>query len=335
MQNTDFVDYVKLYLTSGAGGAGSMHLHREKFIDKGGPDGGNGGKGGSIIIKGDKQQWTLISLKYRKHITADDGVNGSGSLCTGANAKDIILKVPLGTVAKDAETGKVIGEVATDGEELTILKGGRGGMGNAFFKTATRQTPKFAQPGEPGQEGWFILELKILADVGLVGFPNAGKSTLLSTISAAHPKIADYPFTTLEPSIGIVRYFDDKSFVMADIPGIIEGAHEGKGLGYRFLRHIERNSILLFMVSAENLEVAKEYKVLLNELKMYDPQLLDKERILAVTKCDLLDEELEKGIKRKLPKNVPYAMISSVSGQGIKELKDMIWQMLTKEHSAK
>ncbi len=330
MPNTDFVDYVKLHLTSGAGGSGSMHFRREKFVEKGGPDGGNGGKGGSVIMRGDHQQWTLINLKYRKHIAADNGGNGSGALCTGADAQDVILNVPLGTVAKNAETGKVIGEITVDGEEVVILPGGRGGMGNTFFKTATRQTPRFSQPGEPGQEGWFILELKILADVGLVGFPNAGKSTLLSAISAAHPKIADYPFTTLEPSIGIVKYYDEKSFVMADIPGIIEGAHEGKGLGYRFLRHIERNSILLFMVSAENLDVSKEYKILLNELKEYNPQLLDKERILAVTKCDLLDSELEKEIKKHMPKKVPYVFISSVTGEGLKALKDIIWESLQK-----
>lgn len=330
MPNTDFVDYVKLHLTSGAGGSGSMHFRREKFVEKGGPDGGNGGKGGSVIMRGDHQQWTLINLKYRKHIAADNGENGSGALCTGADAQDVILNVPLGTVAKNAETGKIIGEITLDGEEVVILPGGRGGMGNTFFKTATRQTPRFSQPGEPGQEGWFILELKILADVGLVGFPNAGKSTLLSAISAAHPKIADYPFTTLEPSIGIVKYYDEKSFVMADIPGIIEGAHEGKGLGYRFLRHIERNSILLFMVSAENLDVSREYKILLNELKEYNPQLLDKERILAVTKCDLLDRELEKEIKKHLPKKVPCVFISSVTGEGLKALKDIIWESLQK-----
>ncbi len=331
MPNTDFVDYVKLHLSSGAGGNGSMHLHREKSIDKGGPDGGNGGKGGSIIMEGDSQQWTLISLKFRKHIDAENGVNGSGNLCTGADAKDIILKVPLGTVAKNAETGEVVGEVTTHGQRCVLLKGGRGGKGNAFFKTATRQTPKFAQQGEPGQEGWFILEMKVLADVGLVGFPNAGKSTLLSTVSAAHPKIADYAFTTLEPSIGIVRYYDDHSFVMADIPGIIEGAHKGKGLGHRFLRHIERNSILLFLVSAENLEISKEYNILLKELKMYNPELLDKERILAVTKCDLLgnDQQLIKQLKRKLPKKIPAVFISSVTGEGIKELKDLIWNTLT------
>ncbi len=330
MPTTDFVDYVKLHLHSGNGGNGSMHLHREKFIAKGGPDGGDGGKGGSIIIRGDKQQWTLISLKYRKHIDADDGGNGSGNLCTGADAKDIILKVPLGTVAKNAETGEVIGEVTNDGDELVIVKGGRGGKGNAFFKSATRQTPKFAQEGEPGEEGWFILEVKTLADVGLVGFPNAGKSTLLSVVSAAHPKVADYAFTTLEPSIGIVRYYDDNSFVMADIPGIIEGAHAGKGLGHRFLRHIERNSILLFLISAENLEISKEYNILLKELKLYNPELLDKQRILAVTKCDLLggDQEIIKSLKRKLPKKIPSIFISSVTGEGIKELKDLIWEKL-------
>lgn len=330
MPNTDFVDYVKLHLSSGAGGNGSMHLHREKFIDKGGPDGGNGGRGGSIIMRGDSQQWTLIALKYRKHIDADNGENGSGNLCTGADAKNIILKVPLGTVAKNAETGEVIGEVTEHGQECILLAGGRGGKGNAFFKTATRQTPKFAQEGEPGQEGWFILEMKVLADVGLVGFPNAGKSTLLSAVSAAHPKVADYAFTTLEPSIGIVRYYDDKSFVMADIPGIIEGAHEGRGLGHRFLRHIERNSVLLFLISAENLEIAKDYRVLLRELQLYNPELLDKRRILAITKSDLLggDKDLITSLKRKVPKKIPYVFISSVTGDGIKELKDLIWNTL-------
>lgn len=329
-KKSDFVDYVKLHLSSGNGGNGSLHFHREKFIAKGGPDGGNGGKGGSIIIRGDHQQWTLIALKYRKHINADNGGNGSGALCTGADAKDIILKVPLGTVVKNAETGEIIGEVNQDGDELVIVKGGRGGKGNAFFKSATMQAPKFAQEGEPGQEGWFILEVKTLADVGLVGFPNAGKSTLLSTVSAAHPKIANYPFTTLEPSIGIVRYYDDQSFVMADIPGIIEGAHEGKGLGHRFLRHIERNSILLFLISAENLEIAKEYNILIKELEMYNPELLDKERILAVTKCDLLgeDKELMGQLKRRLPKKVTSVFISSVTGYGIQELKDLIWEKL-------
>lgn len=330
MPKTDFVDYVKLHLSSGAGGNGSMHLHREKFVEKGGPDGGNGGRGGSIILKGDKQQWTLIALKYRKHIDAKAGGNGGSALCTGADAEDIVLNVPLGTVAKNADTEEVIGEITEDGEELVLLPGGRGGMGNAFFKTATRQTPKFAQPGEPGREGWFVLELKVLADVGLVGFPNAGKSTLLATVSAARPKVADYAFTTLEPSIGIVKYYDNLSFVMADIPGIIEGAHEGKGLGYRFLRHIERNSILLFLVSAENLEIAKEYNILLKELELYNPELLDKERILAVTKCDLLggDSKLLSALKRKAPKKVESVFISSVTGEGIKELKDLIWKKL-------
>lgn len=329
-KKTDFVDYVKLHLKSGDGGNGSMHLHREKFIAKGGPDGGNGGKGGSIIIQGDNQQWTLIALKYRKHIAAKNGENGGAALCTGADAEDIILKVPLGTVAKNAESGEVLGEVTNHGDQLVIVKGGRGGKGNAFFKTATMQTPKFAQPGEEGEEGWFILEVKTLADVGLVGFPNAGKSTLLSTVSAAHPKIANYAFTTLEPSIGIVRYYDDQSFVMADIPGIIEGAHEGRGLGHRFLRHIERNSILLFMISAENLEIAREYNILLKELEMYNPELLDKERILAITKCDLLggDSEIIASLRRRVPKKVPYVFISSVTGEGIQELKDLIWKKL-------
>ena len=271
MADSNFVDYVKLFLASGDGGAGSTHLHREKYIAKGGPDGGNGGRGGHIIIRGNAQFWTLIHLKYRKHIKAKPGENGSKSLMTGANGEDIYLDVPLGTVAKNAETGEVLFEITEDKQEQIIVKGGRGGLGNAFFKSATLQTPRFAQPGEPRQEGWFILELKILADVGLVGFPNAGKSTLLSTVSAARPKVADYAFTTLEPSIGIVSYRDDKSFVMADIPGIIEGAHEGRGLGHRFLRHIERNSLLLFLVAADSNDIAADYKTLLRELKLYNP----------------------------------------------------------------
>jgi Obg family GTPase CgtA len=330
MPNSNFVDYVKLFLASGNGGSGSTHLHRAKFVPKGGPDGGNGGRGAHIILRGNSQFWTLIHLKYRKHIKAEHGGDGSGDLRTGANGKDIYLDVPLGTVARDAETGEVLFEITEDGEERIIAKGGRGGLGNAYFKSATLQTPRFSQPGEPGVEGWFILELKILADVGLVGFPNAGKSTLLTSVSAARPKIADYAFTTLEPSIGIVRYYDDKSFVMADIPGIIEGAHEGKGLGHRFLRHIERNSLLLFLVPADSNDIAKEYKVLLNELKLYNPELLDKERILAISKSDMLDDELMSEIKRHLPKKVPHIFISSVTGYNIKELKDLIWSELHK-----
>ena len=332
MADSNFVDYVKLFLASGDGGAGSTHLHREKYIAKGGPDGGNGGRGGHIILRGNAQFWTLIHLKYRKHIKAKPGENGSKSLMTGANGEDIYLDVPLGTVAKNAETGEVLFEITEDKQEQIIVKGGRGGLGNAFFKSATLQTPRFAQPGEPRQEGWFILELKILADVGLVGFPNAGKSTLLSTVSAARPKVADYAFTTLEPSIGIVSYRDDKSFVMADIPGIIEGAHEGRGLGHRFLRHIERNSLLLFLVAADSNDIAADYTTLLRELKLYNPELLDKERILAISKSDMLDEELMKEIKRHLPRKIPHIFISSVTGYNITELKDLIWKELNKEY---
>lgn len=332
MADSNFVDYVKLFLASGDGGAGSTHLHREKYIAKGGPDGGNGGRGGHIILRGNAQFWTLIHLKYRKHIKAKPGENGSKSLMTGANGEDIYLDVPLGTVAKNAETGEVLFEITEDKQEQIIVKGGRGGLGNAFFKSATLQTPRFAQPGEPRQEGWFILELKILADVGLVGFPNAGKSTLLSTVSAARPKVADYAFTTLEPSIGIVSYRDDKSFVMADIPGIIEGAHEGRGLGHRFLRHIERNSLLLFLVAADSNDIAADYKTLLRELKLYNPELLDKERILAISKSDMLDEELMKEIKRHLPRKIPHIFISSVTGYNITEIKDLIWKELNKEY---
>jgi len=328
MGNSNFVDYVRLLCQSGNGGKGSMHLRREKFVAKGGPDGGDGGRGGHIILRGNAQTWTLIHLKYRKHIRAEHGEAGGGQLRHGADGKDIILDVPLGTVAKIADTGEVLFEITADGEEKILAKGGRGGLGNDFFKSATNQTPRFAQPGEPGTENWYILELKILADVGLVGFPNAGKSTLLSTISAARPKIADYAFTTLEPSIGIVEYYDNKSFVMADIPGIIEGAHEGRGLGLRFLKHIERNSMLLFMIPADSKDIATEYKILLNELKQYNPELLDKERLLAITKSDMLDDELEKEIKKHLPRKVKHIFISSIIGKNIPKLKDMIWESL-------
>lgn len=305
-----------------------MHLHRAKYVAKGGPDGGDGGRGGHIILRGNKQLWTLIHLKYRKHNKAEDGGNGAGSLMHGKEGTDVILQVPLGTVAKDAETGEVLFEILEDGEEKILCRGGRGGKGNNFFKSATNQTPRYAQPGEEGVEGWFILELKVLADVGLVGFPNAGKSTLLSVISAAKPKIADYAFTTLEPNLGIVGYRDDKSFVMADIPGIIEGAHEGKGIGLRFLRHIERNSMLLFMVPADSKDINAEYKILLNELKLYNPELLDKKRVLAVTKCDLLDDELRREIKKHLPRKIPALFICSLTGENIQELKDTLWQEL-------
>ena len=331
MANSNFVDYVKMFLASGNGGNGSMHLHREKYVPKGGPDGGDGGRGGHIILRGNSQFWTLIHLKYKKHIRAEEGESGSGSLRHGRNGKDIYLDVPLGTVAKDAETREVLFEITEPGEEKIIVRGGRGGLGNANFKTSTNQTPRYAQPGELGVEGWFILELKILADVGLVGFPNAGKSTLLSTVSAARPKVADYAFTTLEPSVGIVNYYDDKSFVMADIPGIIEGASEGKGLGHRFLRHIERNSVLLFLVPADSKDILAEYKILLKELKKFNPELLDKQRILAVSKSDMLDDELKREIKPHLPRKIPTIFISSAANEGIKELKDLIWKTLNEE----
>jgi GTP-binding protein len=328
MSGSNFVDYIKIFCQSGNGGKGSSHLRREKYIPKGGPDGGDGGRGGHIILRGDAQTWTLLQFKYRKHIRAEHGEAGSGQLRHGADGKDIILNVPLGTVAKLAETGEVLFEITADGEEKILVKGGRGGLGNNNFKSATNQTPRYAQPGEPGIENWYILELKILADVGLVGLPNAGKSTLLSTVSAARPKIADYPFTTLEPNIGIVAYRDNKSFIMADIPGIIEGAHEGKGLGLRFLRHIERNSILLFTVPVDSPDILQEYHVLLDELKCYNPELLDKQRILAITKSDMIDDELEKEIQKHLPRKVRHVFISSLSGKNISKLKDMIWESL-------
>ncbi len=327
MAGSNFVDYVKIFFRSGKGGAGSSHLHREKFIPKGGPDGGDGGRGGHVILKGKAQLWTLLHLKYRKHIFATSGQAGASAQKTGANGEDVVVEVPLGTVAKNAETDEVMFEITEDGEEKILLEGGRGGLGNTHFKTSTNQTPRYAQPGEEGKEGWFILELKILADVGLVGFPNAGKSTLLSVVSAAKPKIADYPFTTLVPNLGIVQYRDMQSFVMADIPGIIEGAHEGKGLGLRFLRHIERNSMLLFMVPCDSDDIHNEYKTLLGELEKYNPELLDKKRILAITKSDMLDEELIQEIKKDLP-DIPKLFISSVSQKGIQELKDLIWLQL-------
>ena len=328
MPDSNFIDYVKIYCASGHGGAGSMHLHRAKYVPKGGPDGGDGGRGGHIILRANPQFWTLIHLKYRKHVKAENGGHGEGGLRTGKNGEDIILDVPVGTVAKDAETEEILFEMMEPGETRILCKGGRGGLGNNNFKSATNQTPRYSQPGEEGEEGWFILELKLLADVGLVGFPNAGKSTLLAAITAAKPKIANYAFTTLEPNLGIVKYYNDQSFVMADIPGIIEGAHEGKGIGIRFLRHIERNSVLLFMVSAEEDDIAAGYRTLLNELEEYNPELLDKERVLAVTKCDMIDQEIESQIERTLPKGVPHVFISSVSGEGLKELKDMLWSAL-------
>jgi GTP-binding protein len=326
--NENFVDYVKLFIRSGNGGAGSVHFRREKYVPKGGPDGGDGGRGGHVILRGNQQLWTLLHLKYSKHIHAEDGENGSGAEKTGANGKDVIIEVPLGTVARNAETGEILFEIIQHGEEKIIAKGGRGGQGNVHFKSPTNQAPKYAQPGEPCEENWFILELKILADVGLVGFPNAGKSTLLSVLSAAKPKIADYPFTTLSPNLGMVSYRDMRSFVMADIPGIIEGASEGKGLGLQFLRHIERNSMLLFMVPVTSESIITEYTILLDELGKYNPELLNKKRILAVTKCDLVDNiELANKIN-ELPPDIPHVFISAISQMGLNELKDLLWYHL-------
>ena len=323
-----FLDQVKIFIKAGNGGSGSPSFRREKFIEFGGPDGGDGGRGGHVILRGNKQIWTLLNLKYRKHVIAEHGDPGSANLKTGKNGKDEILDVPLGTVAKDAETGEFICEITSDGEEIVLLQGGKGGLGNNHFKSSTNQAPRYAQPGESGKEEWKILELKVLADVGLVGFPNAGKSTLLSVVSAAKPEIANYPFTTLVPNLGIVAYRDHKSFVMADIPGIIEGAHKGKGLGHRFLRHIERNAVLLFMIPADSDDILEEYQILLNELGQYNPDLLDKERILAITKCDLLDDELMTELKDEFPKDVKVVCISSVSQQGLTELKDEIWKLI-------
>ncbi|MFW6101341.1 MAG: GTPase ObgE [Bacteroidota bacterium] len=327
MERSNFVDYVKIYMRSGKGGAGSVHFRREKYVPKGGPDGGDGGRGGHIILRGSSQTWTLLHLKYNKHIIAENGKPGGGSQSTGASGKDMVIEVPLGTVAKKAETGEKICEVVKDGEENILLEGGKGGLGNAHFKSSTNQAPRIAQPGGKEEEGWYVLELKILADVGLVGYPNAGKSTLLSGISAAKPKIADYPFTTLEPNLGIIEYHEDKSFVMADIPGIIENAHQGKGLGLRFLRHIERNSVLMFMIPADSPDIHAEYKTLFNELRQYNPELLDKKRLLAISKSDLLDEELMELIKQDLP-DIPSVFISSVTNYGISKMKDLIWKAI-------
>jgi GTPase len=335
MADSNFIDYVKINCRSGKGGAGSAHFHRDKQNPKGGPDGGDGGRGGHIILRGNKQLWTLLHLKYRKHVIAKDGEKGGSALKTGANGKDEILEVPLGTTAKDFDTGEFLFEIENDGQEFILAEGGRGGKGNDFFKSATNQSPHNAQPGEPGKEEWKVLELKLMADVGLVGFPNAGKSTLLSVVSAAKPEIANYPFTTLVPQLGMVYYRDNRSFVMADIPGIIEDAHLGKGLGLRFLRHIERNSILLFMIPADTNDLKKEYKILLNELKLHNPELLDKKRVIAISKCDMLDDELLKELKKLAPKDktndgekVPVVFISSVAMKGIDELKDVLWRML-------
>ncbi|MBS1505414.1 MAG: GTPase ObgE [Bacteroidetes bacterium] len=328
MSSPNFIDYIKFYSRSGHGGAGCRHFHREKFIDKGGPDGGDGGRGGHVILRGNAQLWTLLHLKYRKHVIAEAGKSGEGQNMTGSFGKDEILEVPLGTVARRFETGELLCEINTDGQEVILTPGGRGGKGNAHFATSTNQAPQHAQPGEPGIEEWIVLELKLLADVGLVGFPNAGKSTLLSVVSAAKPKIADYAFTTLTPNLGVVPYRDEKSFVMADIPGIIEGAAEGKGLGIRFLRHIERNSLLLFLVPADAKDIRQEFAILLNELKKYNPELLDKKRVLAISKADMLDDELKEEIKKELPTEIPTVFISALTNQGIKELKDLIWKEL-------
>ncbi len=329
MAGTNFVDYVKIYTRSGRGGAGSAHFRREKSMAMGGPDGGDGGRGGHVILRGNQQMWTLLHLRYRKHIFAQDGTSGSGACSTGSQGKDEIIDVPLGTIAKDAETGNVLFEITQEGQTEILEQGGRGGLGNWHFKSSTNQAPRYAQPGEDNIEGWKILELKVLADVGLVGFPNAGKSTLLSVVSAAKPKIADYAFTTLVPNLGIVSYRDEHSFIMADIPGIIEGASEGKGLGLRFLRHIERNSLLLFLIPADTKDIKKEYEILLNELKVYNPELLDKQRILAISKSDMLDEELIEEIKKELPQ-IPSLFISSITQQGLLQLKDLIWRELNK-----
>ncbi len=327
MSSANFVDYVKIFCRSGNGGAGSAHLRREKFVPKGGPDGGDGGRGGHVVLRGNGQMWTLLHLKFRRHIYAGHGGAGGRQESTGADGKDVFIEVPPGTVVKTADSGEMILEVTSHGEERVLVKGGRGGLGNVHFKSSTNQTPRYAQPGEKGTEDWFIFELKLLADVGLVGFPNAGKSTLLSVVSAAKPKIADYPFTTLVPNLGIVAYRDDKSFVMADIPGIIEGAHEGKGLGVRFLRHIERNSVLLFIIPADTDDIGREYEILLNELRLYNPELLDKKRVLAISKTDLLDDELKSGLSSDLP-DIPAVFISAFAGTGLNHLKDLLWKVL-------
>lgn len=328
MSSPNFIDYVKFCSRSGSGGPGSAHFRREKYVPKGGPDGGDGGRGGHIILRGNKQLWTLLHLKYKKHVIASNGKPGEGGRRSGANGKDVVLEVPLGTIAKSTETNAKLVEITEDGQEAILTPGGKGGLGNDHFKTPTNQTPRYAQPGESGIEEWLILELKVLADVGMVGFPNAGKSTLLSVISAAKPEIADYPFTTIVPNLGVVKYRDYKSFVVADIPGLIEGAAEGKGLGHRFLRHIERNSILLFMIPADSNDIKKDFNILMEELKKYNPELLDKKRVLAVTKSDLLDEELREELSMELPENIKSVFISSVTNDGINQLKDVLWSAI-------
>lgn len=333
MAESNFIDYVKILCRSGKGGAGSAHFYRAKYVPKGGPDGGDGGRGGHIILRGNRNMWTLLPLKYRRHIFAGNGQAGSGGRSFGKDGEDVVVDVPCGTVVFDAETGEYLCEVTDNGQEVKLLRGGRGGLGNWHFKSSTNRTPRYAQPGEPAVERSVILELKVLADVGLVGFPNAGKSTLLSAVSAAEPKIADYPFTTMEPQLGIVAYRDNRSFVMADIPGIIEGASEGKGLGLRFLRHIERNAVLLFMVPADADDITEQYRILLNELEQFNPQLADKQRVLAVSKSDMLDDELRGEIEKTLPEGIPHVFISSVTGQGITELKDLLWAAITDENN--
>lgn len=326
MAESNFIDYVKILCRSGKGGAGSRHYHRAKYVPKGGPDGGDGGRGGHIILRGNRNLWTLLHLRYQRHIFATDGQSGGAGRSFGKDGEDRIIEVPVGTAVFDAETGEFLAEITRDGEEIKLLRGGKGGLGNWHFATATNRAPRYAQPGQPAIEKTVILELKLLADVGLVGFPNAGKSTLLSSISAARPKIADYPFTTMEPSLGIVSYRDGKSFVMADIPGIIEGASEGKGLGLRFLRHIERNAVLLFLIPADSADIRKDYEVLLNELRQFNPDLADKSRVLAISKSDMLDDELREALQAELPEGVPALFISSVTGQGLTELKDLLWR---------
>jgi GTP-binding protein len=331
MASENFVDYVKICCRSGAGGAGSAHFLRDRRNPKGGPDGGDGGRGGHIILRGNRNTWTLLHLKYRKHVIAEPGGNGGANNCFGANGKDVILDVPLGTVAKDAETGETELEITRHGEKKILVEGGRGGLGNSHFKSATNQAPTYAQPGEPGKEEWKVLELKVLADVGLVGFPNAGKSTLLSVLSAAKPKIADYPFTTLVPQLGIVGHREHRSFVMADIPGIIEGAHEGRGLGHRFLRHIERNATLLFLIPCTVESIRQEFAILLKELELYNPELLQKPRVLAITKIDLIDQEIVEMLKKELPPGVPAVFVSAVAHQGLEKLKDTLWEAMNQE----
>lgn len=331
MSSPNFIDYVKFCSRSGAGGAGSAHFRREKFVPKGGPDGGDGGRGGHIILRGSSQLWTLLHLKYKKHVIASNGKPGEGGRRSGSDGEDVILEVPLGTIAKKADSNEVVLEITEEGQEEILTPGGMGGLGNDHFKTSTNQTPRYAQPGQPGIEEWIVLELKVLADVGLVGFPNAGKSTLLSVLSAAKPEIADYPFTTIVPNLGVVKYRDFRSFVIADIPGLIEGASEGKGLGHRFLRHVERNSILLFMISADSPDIKKDYQILLRELEKYNPELLDKRRLLAITKSDLLDAELKSELKNDLPDHVPSIFISSIAHEGLDELKDLLWHAISKE----